>query len=50
MTNLSFQSQNCDITLAEGLEEYRAYLQANGKKQLVDAQAQQLLEITMQLM
>ena len=37
MTNLSFQSQNCDITLAEGLEEYRAYLQANGKKQLVDA-------------
>ena len=37
MTNLSVQSQNCDITLAEGLEEYRAYLQANGKKQLVDA-------------
>ena len=37
MTNLSFQSQNWDITLAEGLEEYRAYLQANGKKQLVDA-------------
>ena len=37
MANLSFQSQNCDITLAEGLEEYRAYLQANGKKQLVDA-------------
>ena len=36
MDNLSFQSQNCDITLAEGLEEYRAYLQANGKKQLVD--------------
>jgi hypothetical protein len=37
MINLSFQSQNCDITLAEGLEEYRAYLQANGKKQLIDA-------------
>ena len=37
MINLSFQSQDCDITLAEGLEEYRAYLQANGKKQLVDA-------------
>ena len=37
MTNLSFQSQNCDITLAEGLEEYRAYLQANVKKQLIDA-------------
>ena len=36
MTNLSFQSQDCDVTLAEGLEEYRAYLQANGKKQLVD--------------
>ena len=36
MTNLSFQSQNCDITLAEGLEEFRAYLQANGKKQLID--------------
>ena len=37
MINLSFQSQNCDITLAEGLEEYRAYLQVNGKKQLIDA-------------
>ena len=37
MTNLSFQSQDCDVTLAEGLEEYRAYLQANGKKQLIDA-------------
>ena len=37
MINLSFQSQNCDITLGEGLEEYRAYLQANGKKQLIDA-------------
>ena len=36
MANLSFQSQDCKITLAEGLEEYRAYLQANGKKQLVD--------------
>ena len=37
MIDLSFQSQNCAITLAEGLEEYRAYLQANGKKQLIDA-------------
>ena len=37
MIDLSFQSQNCDITLGEGLEEYRAYLQANGKKQLIDA-------------
>ena len=37
MIDLSFQSQNCDITLAEGLEEYRAYLQANDKKQLIDA-------------
>tara|TARA_Y100000741_G_scaffold5399_1_gene4479 strand:- start:135 stop:659 length:525 start_codon:yes stop_codon:yes gene_type:complete len=36
MTNLSFQSQNCEITLAEGLEEYRAYLRTNGKKQLID--------------
>ena len=36
MANLSFQSQNCDITLAEGLEEYRAYLRTNGKKQLID--------------
>ena len=36
MINLSFQSQNCDITLAEGLEEYRAYLRTNGKKQLID--------------
>ena len=37
MANLSFQSQNCNITLAEGIEEYRAYLQANGKKQLIDS-------------
>ena len=37
MIDLSFQSQNCAVTLAEGLEEYRAYLQANGKKQLIDA-------------
>ena len=36
MTNLSFQSQSCDITLAEGLEEYRAYVRTNGKKQLID--------------
>jgi len=36
MTNLSFQSQNCDLTLEEGLEEYRSYLQFNGKKQLID--------------
>ena len=36
MTNLSFQSQDCDITLAEGLEEYRAYLRTNEKKQLID--------------
>ena len=36
MANLSFQSQNCDITLAQGLEEYRAYLRTNGKKQLID--------------
>ena len=36
MTNLSFQYQDCDITLAEGLEEYRAYLRTNGKKQLID--------------
>jgi hypothetical protein len=36
MTNLSFQSQNCDLTLEEGLEEYRSYLRFNGKKQLID--------------
>ena len=36
MNKLSFQSQNCDLTLEQGLEEYRAYLQANNKKQLVD--------------
>ena len=37
MSNLSFQSQNCDVTLAEAIEEYRTYLQVNGKKQLIDA-------------
>ena len=50
MTNLSFQSQDCKITLAEGLEEYRTYLQANGKNSLLMSLVQQLLEIMMQLM
>ena len=36
MNKLSFQSQDCDLTLEQGLEEYRAYLQANNKNQLVD--------------
>ena len=36
MTNLSFQSQNCDLTLEEGLEDNRSFLQFNGKKQLID--------------
>mgnify|MGYP000565190994 FL=1 len=36
MVKLSFQVQSCDLTLEEVLEEYRAYLQANGKKQLID--------------
>src|SRR6056300_165981 len=43
MTNLSFQYQNCDVTLADGLEEYRAYLQANGKKQLIDARGSTII-------
>ena len=42
MTNLSFQSQNCDVTLAEGLEEYRAYLGQMGKNSLLMSLAQQL--------
>ena len=36
MDRLSFQEQDCSIAVAEGLEEYRAYLQKNGKKPLVD--------------
>ena len=36
IVKLSFQNQSCDLTLEEGLEEYRAYLQANSKKQLID--------------
>ena len=36
MVKLSFQDQSCDLTLEEGLEEYRAYLQTNGKKLLFD--------------
>ena len=36
MVKLSFQDQSCDLTLEEGLEEYRAYLQTNGKKQSID--------------
>ena len=43
MSNLSFQSQDCEIPLSDGLEEYRAYLRANGKKQLTDAPGSQVI-------
>ena len=43
MIKLSFQNQYCDVTLAQGLEEYRAYLQANGKKQLIDKPGSQII-------
>ena len=43
MVKLSFQDQSCDLTLEEGLEEYRAYLQANGKKQLIDKSGSQVI-------
>jgi len=43
MVKLSFQDQSCDLTLEEGLEEYRAYLQANGKKQLIDKPNSQII-------
>ena len=36
MINLSFQKQQCHLTLEQGLEEYHAFLKANGKKQLID--------------
>ena len=36
MTMLPFQNQNCDLTLEQGIETYRAYLRANGKHLLVD--------------
>ena len=43
MTKLSFHNQDCSLTLAEGLDEYRAYLQANGKKQLIDKPGSQII-------
>ena len=43
MVRLSFQDQSCELTLEEGLEEYRAYLQANGKKQLIDKPGSQII-------
>ena len=43
MVKLSFQDQSCDLTLEEGLEEYRAYLQTNGKKQLIDKPGSQII-------
>ena len=43
MVKLSFQDQSCELTLEEGLEEYRAYLQANGKKQLIDKPGSQII-------
>ena len=36
MINLSFQKQQCHLTLEQGLGEYHAFLKANGKKQLID--------------
>ena len=33
---LAYQHQDCDLTLAEGLEVYWNHLQDVGKKQLVD--------------
>ena len=36
MAELSYQSQDCNLTLEEGLEEYRSYLQLNSKKQLIN--------------
>ena len=36
MSELSFQNQGCPLTLEQGLEEYRTYLQINGKKKLID--------------
>ena len=41
--DISFQDQSCDLTLEEGLEEYRAYLQTNGKKQLIDKPGSQII-------
>ncbi|MBD62596.1 MAG: hypothetical protein CMD68_00745 [Gammaproteobacteria bacterium] len=43
MNDLSFQSQDCKITLSDGLEEYREYLTANGKKQLIDKPGSQVI-------
>jgi len=43
MAKLSFHNQDCSLTLAEGLQEYRAYLQANGKKQLIDKLDSQII-------
>ena len=43
MVKLSFQDQSCELTLEEGLEEYRTYLQANGKKQLIDKPGSQII-------
>lgn len=36
MSPLPFQNQDCDLTLAEGVEAYRGYLKFNDKKVLSD--------------
>ena len=41
--NLRYQQQDCDLTLREGVAEYHAYLEAIGRKAMVDHAGSRLI-------
>ena len=41
--DLRFQNQHCDLTLREGIAEYRAYLGSIGRKVMVDREGSRLI-------
>ena len=41
--NLRYQQQDCDLTLGEGVAEYHAYLEAIGRKAMVDHAGSRLI-------
>ena len=41
--DLRYQDQHCEMSLREGVEEYHAYLQAIGRKRMVDGAGSRLI-------
>ncbi len=40
---MQYQEQNCAMTLAQGVEEYRKYLKINDRKMLFDKPGSKLI-------